>query len=194
MRSEQTKSKLRKRVVRVVDALSLLPISHPRLFVHLGSYGSIGLYCTASFAPHSMSSTSALISHFEATARSHHSQYDCSHDIHHIQRVVAQSLSICRSINASDPSSTSPKGDEVVVHLAALAHDLIDKKYLPPGSSVTAAEHLAPLWVGHEEVITEEQRRLVERIVDNVSYSKEVKRIAKGEETDWHRECRELHW
>lgn len=137
-------------------------------------------------------STSALISHFEETARVHHARYDCSHDIHHIQRVVAQSLSICRSINAS--SSSSPKVDELVVHLAALAHDLIDKKYLPRGSSVTAAEHLAPLWTEYEDVISEEQRRLVEQIVDNVSYSKEVKRIALSGQTQWHLTCLELHW
>ena len=148
-----------------------------------------------------MSPTSALVAHFEETARSHHLNYDSSHDFYHIQRVVAQSLSICWSINAESgsssadsSSSSSPKVDELVVHLAALAHDLIDKKYLPAGSSVTASEHLAPLWKGHEAVITEDQRRTVEQIVDNVSYSKEVKRIARGEETDWHKDCRELHW
>lgn len=81
-----------------------------------------------------------------------------------------------------------------MVHLAALAHDLIDAKYLPAGSTTTAAEHLAPHWKGFETVISAEQRETVERVVDNVSYSKEVKRIKAGEETEWHRTCGELHW
>ncbi|ORY77249.1 hypothetical protein BCR35DRAFT_292314 [Leucosporidium creatinivorum] len=133
----------------------------------------------------SVPSPATLIAHFEAIARAHHSNYDPSHDYHHITRVVSFSLLLSRSL----PSPV----DSLVIHLSALAHDLIDKKYLPPGSTLTAAEHLAPHWKGFEEIISAEQRALVERIVDNVSYSKEVKRIKNGEETEWHRSCRELH-
>jgi uncharacterized protein len=131
-------------------------------------------------------SRASLIAHFQSVAQSHHQNYDPSHDYHHIQRVVSLSLLIARSL--------SPAPDTLVIHLAALAHDLIDAKYLPPGSSITAAEHLAEHWKGFERVISAEQRGLVERVVDNVSYSKEVKRLKAGEETEWHRSCRELHW
>lgn len=145
-----------------------------------------------------MSSSAALIAHFEGIAQAHHANYDSSHTFDHVQRVLRLSLAICASLNAvpssSDSVSAPPACATLVVHLAAVAHDLVDKKYLPSGSTLTAEEHLKPLWVGYEEVITEEQRRLVERIVDNVSYSKEVKRLKNGEETEWHRTCKELHW
>ena len=54
-----------------------------------------------------------------------------------------------------------------------------------------------PFWTEFSnDEITPEQRRLVERIVDNVSYSKEVKRMRGelGGITEWHQTCRELHW
>lgn len=53
---------------------------------------------------------------------------------------------------------------------------------------------LESLWAEHGAEMSEERRRLVERIVDNVSYSKEVKRIAAGGQTEWHLSCVELHW
>ena len=46
----------------------------------------------------------------------------------------------------------------------------------------------------HEHNISPEQREVIMKIIDNVSYSKEKKRIAAGLETKWHRTCVELHW
>jgi uncharacterized protein len=128
----------------------------------------------------------SLLAAAEAVARAHHSKYDPSHDFHHITRVRATALSIARSL------PTSP--DLLVVELAALFHDLIDAKYLPKGVSVTAEEHLQEFWKGWEEQVTREQQVLVARIVDNVSYSKEIKRAKAGLDTEWHRTCLELHW
>lgn len=98
--------------------------------------------------------------------------------------------------------SGHPRVDPLVVHLAALSHDLLDSKYLPKDDSAssvipTAAEYLAAqgLYDGVSAVVfSEERRHLVGRIVDNVSFSKEKKRIAAGEVTTWHNECLELHW
>ena len=53
---------------------------------------------------------------------------------------------------------------------------------------------MGPFWAERGEGVSEERRRLVEEVVGNVSYSKEVKRVGKGEETEWHRSCQELHW
>ncbi|KAM0752176.1 hypothetical protein T439DRAFT_379279 [Meredithblackwellia eburnea MCA 4105] len=130
---------------------------------------------------------SPLVLAAEATARAHHAKYDPSHDFHHVQRVRHLSLSIARSL--------SPLPDLLVVELAALLHDMLDRKYLPPGKeSLTAREHLEGFWVPWDDVvISQERRRLVERIVENVSYSKEVKRIKEGKQTQWHEQCPELH-
>lgn len=59
---------------------------------------------------------------------------------------------------------------------------------------MTAFERLTDFWSEwSEEIISDERRRLVERIVENVSYSKEIKRIKNGEQTEWHETCLELH-
>ncbi|GAA6017046.1 hypothetical protein JCM10207_001467 [Rhodosporidiobolus poonsookiae] len=124
----------------------------------------------------------------ESLARAHHAHYDPSHDFHHVHRVTLLALSIARSL--PPPSSL----DLLVVHLSALLHDLLDKKYLPAGASASARDRFESLWAPFsQDELSDEQRRLVERVVENVSYSKEVRRIQNGEETEWHSECRELH-
>ncbi|BGP56796.1 hypothetical protein JCM8202_004432 [Rhodotorula sphaerocarpa] len=130
-----------------------------------------------------------IIEAAEARAREHHAQYDPSHDFFHVDRVRKLSLAIANSL-----AQLGPSPDLFVVELAALFHDLIDAKYLPAGSKPqNGHETLAPFWAGHGQHLDEQRRRLVEDIVDNVSYSKEVKRIAAGGQTDWHLTCPELH-
>lgn len=133
----------------------------------------------------------------ELRAQQHHAQYDPSHDFHHVDRVRRLALVL----------AAEGAVDVLVVELAALFHDLIDAKYLPASLSATptARATLASFWAQHDAdgghggdprlpVLDEDRRRLVERIVDNVSYSKEVKRIAAGQQTEWHLSCPELHW
>ncbi|KWU43474.1 hypothetical protein RHOSPDRAFT_13076, partial [Rhodotorula sp. JG-1b] len=118
--------------------------------------------------------------------------YDPSHDFYHVDRVRRLALAIAHSLHGVDL---------LVVELAALFHDLIDAKYLPKNApKPTARETLDPFWSQHDDddnadhqILNEERRRLIERIVDNVSYSKEVKRIAAGQQTEWHLSCLELH-
>ncbi|GAA5864131.1 hypothetical protein JCM3774_006391 [Rhodotorula dairenensis] len=138
----------------------------------------------------------ALVHAAELRAELHHAQYDPSHDFYHVDRVRR----LARAIAATEGAV-----DVLVVELAALFHDLIDAKYLPASlaATPTARATLDPFWTQHDPphsetteagpVLDEERRRLVERIVDNVSYSKEVKRIAAGQQTEWHLSCPELH-
>ncbi|GAA5822414.1 hypothetical protein JCM11251_006329 [Rhodosporidiobolus azoricus] len=139
-----------------------------------------------------------LVAAATALARDHHSRYDPSHDFHHVQRVLRLAVSIANSLNSSLSSSSSPSPpvDLLVVTLSALTHDLLDAKYLPAGAPSDARSLLEKkLWLRfpNEEDISEEQKRLVEKVIENVSYSKEKKRRAAGEETEWHRTSRELH-
>lgn len=138
----------------------------------------------------------ALVAAAQLRAQAHHKQYDPSHDFYHVDRVRRLALAIAHSLHGVDL---------LVVELAALFHDLIDAKYLPKNApKPTARETLDPFWSQHDDddddddadhqILNEERRRLIERIVDNVSYSKEVKRIAAGQQTEWHLSCLELHW
>jgi hypothetical protein len=129
-----------------------------------------------------------LLAASHALAEAHHAQYDSSHDIHHVNRVVSLSLALARTL---------PAVDLLVVELAARFHDLLDAKYMPAGVPVPSArDHLRSFWDANdtEGETSGEQRALVEKVMENVSYSKEVKRIKAGAVTDWHRECLELHW
>jgi len=156
-------------------------------------------------ASSSLSGSHPLILSAQRLATSHHAPYDPSHDIYHVSRVTSLSLLIAHSLPLSQ---TSPPLDLLVIHLAALFHDLLDKKYL--STPLTPRERLQEFWKENEVegVEFEEMRkRLVERIIENVSYSKEVKRgkrIAEmgererteqeKEEEEWWMNCRELHW
>ncbi|BGP26097.1 HD domain containing protein [Rhodotorula toruloides] len=127
-----------------------------------------------------------LLAAADQLARTHHAQYDPSHDFYHVERVRRLALSIARPLQESV--------DSLVVELASLFHDLLDAKYLPRDARApTAQEHLAPFWAEYGTGLSEERRRLVERIVENISHSKEVKRIKEGRQTEWHETCRELH-
>lgn len=137
----------------------------------------------------------------EQLAIRHHAPYDPSHDVHHVSRVTSLALLVAASLEPSGPEPDRPSLDLLVVHLSALFHDLLDSKYLPPlapgEAAPTPRSRLEPFWTEFSnDEITPEQRRLVERIVDNVSYSKEVKRLRGelGGITEWHQTCRELHW
>lgn len=128
-----------------------------------------------------------LLAAAEQLARAHHAQYDPSHDFYHVERVRQLALAIARSL----PSPV----DALVVELAALFHDLLDAKYLSKDAPApTARDHLAGFWAQHGAGLSDERRRLVERIIENVSHSKEVKRMKEGRQTEWHEMCQELHW
>ena len=53
---------------------------------------------------------------------------------------------------------------------------------------------LAVFFERHKEIVSSDQAGRVSKIIENVSYSKEVKRIAAGQQTPWHETCLELHW
>ncbi|CAO1614599.1 unnamed protein product [Jaminaea pallidilutea] len=101
---------------------------------------------------------------------------DPSHDWHHIQRVRRTALWISGAFGEADPAEPI---DVTVVELAALFHDLCDKKLQPAGSSSvpTAGSVLQPWFAAQRDgLLHQNQRRMIIDIVDNVSWSKDQKR------------------
>jgi len=108
------------------------------------------------------------------------SKYDGSHDFNHIRRVVGLAHLIYTSITSPPrPSQSSPllTAEDIpdldlhVITLAALLHDVGDKKYLEPGQDGNTLVLATLLGFGAPEDLAIK----VQRIVLGVSYSSEIK-------------------
>ena len=122
-----------------------------------------------------MSHNAALIPKVSAFVENYMSNYDGSHDFNHIRRVVGLAHLIYKEINAQ--KGESPMFDEQedldlhVITLAALLHDVGDKKYLLPGQEGNTLVLSTLLSFGAPEELAVK----VQRIVLGVSYSSEIK-------------------
>ncbi|TCD65152.1 hypothetical protein EIP91_003045 [Steccherinum ochraceum] len=122
-------------------------------------------------------------------------RYDSSHDAYHVQRVRRTALSIARQVS-SDPASK--RSDLLTVELAALLHDVLDKKYVPAEQAADPYAFFLPYfqqWAseGGADLVADGRARDIARIIDNVSWSTEKRLRVAGLITPWHRECVELH-
>ncbi|KAJ2652156.1 hypothetical protein IWW40_001353 [Coemansia sp. RSA 1250] len=117
-----------------------------------------------------------IVSKTENFVQEYMRQFDCSHDWHHVERVVRQALIIAKT------ESTHTPIDILVVHLAALLHDVNDAKYTKE-PTVSIAEFLT------SNGLEEEKALLISRIIDNVSFRKELK---ADEKSEWRDSCMEL--
>ena len=96
-------------------------------------------------------------------------RYDCSHDFSHIIRVLALAKHILAEERILDPAKSYQKQ---AILLAALLHDVGDKKYARPGEdSEQAVEQLLQKLGCPPRFVAK-----VALIVQHVSYSNEVKR------------------
>ncbi|KAH9948701.1 hypothetical protein B0H21DRAFT_777757 [Amylocystis lapponica] len=93
-------------------------------------------------------------------------RYDPSHDAFHVERVRKTALHLARAISAS-PCSKRP--DLLTVELAALLHDVLDKKYVSAANASDPYAFFLPF------------------------FDTEKKLREAGALEDWHRECVELH-
>ncbi|KAJ2901486.1 hypothetical protein MKZ38_001827 [Zalerion maritima] len=108
---------------------------------------------------------------------SYMSNYDASHDISHIHRVI----SLARWLHISEPGSLSPSGsprDPLVIILAALMHDIGDKKYLEPSEDGSILVRDFLIAHGADPQLAER----VQTICLGVSYSTEIKDPSKTAE------------
>ncbi|KAF8150066.1 hypothetical protein B0H34DRAFT_732285 [Crassisporium funariophilum] len=119
-------------------------------------------------------------------------RYDSSHDKYHVQRVRKTALALARNV------TVSPTPDLLVVELAALLHDVLDKKYVTPEVAADPFAFFLPFFTSmtalHGIDLVEDGRgRQITRVIDNVSWSTEKRLRATGQWTDWHNQCLELH-
>ncbi|KAG6374380.1 hypothetical protein JVT61DRAFT_4416 [Boletus reticuloceps] len=118
-------------------------------------------------------------------------RYDPSHDVFHVQRVRKTALSLARSLPHKNP-------DLLVVDLAALLHDILDKKYVSPAEAADPDAYFLPFFQSLAkdyalDLISDGRATLIVKIVENVSWTTEKKLCESGELEEWHTTCTELH-
>ncbi|GAB7365039.1 hypothetical protein MBLNU230_g5820t1 [Neophaeotheca triangularis] len=124
-----------------------------------------------------MASFCALSHAAREYVRVYMARYDGSHDFEHIKRVEKLALHIlAEESNQAADSSSSTQGrsttyDERAVMLAALMHDIGDKKYAKPDED---AENLVTEFLQRNGCPADLLTKVV-AIVQHVSYSNEVK-------------------
>ncbi|GKT50312.1 uncharacterized protein ColSpa_10493 [Colletotrichum spaethianum] len=97
------------------------------------------------------------------------SKYDASHDFNHIKRVV----SLAHRIYAQSPAT--PALDKHTITLAALLHDVGDRKYLQPGEDASTLVSAVLQSLGVDSQLASR----VQTICLGVSYSGEIKDPAR---------------
>jgi uncharacterized protein len=130
-------------------------------------------------------------------------RYDPSHDAYHVQRVRKTALSLAHAV--SKPSQTpSATPDLLTIELAALLHDILDKKYVSSEQAADPYGFFLPYFETWCEatssphgpkldLIADGRAATIARIVDNVSWSTEKRLRSEGQWTEWHDTCVELH-
>lgn len=106
------------------------------------------------------------------------SRYDSSHDFSHVLRVLHLALHISNLETKSlatvallpPPQTKVEQYDRTIITLAALLHDVGDKKYAKEGDDEYPVKAFL-LSLGASEQLS----KTVQAIVDGVSYSKEIK-------------------
>lgn len=122
--------------------------------------------------------------------------YDPSHDAYHVRRVRKTALQLARTISTSSPKEP----DLLVAEIAALLHDVLDKKYAPPAALIDPYNtYFVPFFqslteeVPSIDLVKDGRAKEIAMIVENVSWTTEKKLRSEGKWGSWHDECVELH-
>lgn len=89
--------------------------------------------------------------------------------------------------------------DYLVIELAALLHDVLDKKYVSEEQAADPYSFFLPFFQEQDhrspevKLVSSGKAHLISRIVENVSWTTEKKLRASGGWTEWHESCIELH-
>ncbi|KAH7358416.1 HD domain-containing protein [Plectosphaerella cucumerina] len=111
-----------------------------------------------------------LVTKAAAYSETYMSNYDASHDWSHILRVVTLAHKIHAATAPTRPSLSLRK-----ITLAALLHDVGDKKYLLPGQDATSLVRDFLAGAGADDALAAE----IQEVCLGVSYSSEIKDPAK---------------
>ncbi|KAF7362417.1 Metal dependent phosphohydrolase [Mycena venus] len=133
---------------------------------------------------------SAIILEAEQVMKEAMAKYDPSHDAFHVQRVRKTALALANAI--------SPKPDLLVVELAALLHDVLDKKYVSAEQAADPYGFFLPFFTSMAEkhgldLVQDGRARQIAQVVDNVSWTTESKLRKNNLWSEWHENCVELH-
>ena len=112
-----------------------------------------------------------------------------------VQRVRKTALQLARIVSVGLPEDRQP--DLLTVELAALLHDVLDKKYVSAEQAADPYAYFVPFFENAAsecglDLVEDGRARIIARIIDNVSWTTEKKRLAAGQIEDWHRQCVEL--
>ncbi|KAG5718983.1 hypothetical protein E4T56_gene20396 [Termitomyces sp. T112] len=122
-------------------------------------------------------------------------RYDPSHDAYHGERVMVQRV---RNTALKIAMNVPTQPDLLVIELAALLHDVLDKKYVSAEQAADPYKFFLPFFESMAylhgiDLVKDGRGRFVAQIIDNVSWSTEKNLKEKGLWTEWHKECVELH-
>ncbi|KAJ6497476.1 hypothetical protein C8R45DRAFT_1211361 [Mycena sanguinolenta] len=132
----------------------------------------------------------ALVVEAEQVMKETMAKYDPSHDAFHVQRVRRTALALANAV--------SPKPDLLVVELAAILHDILDKKYVSAEQAADPYGFFLPFFTSMAakhglDLVQDGRAREIAQIVDNVSWSTESKLRKNNLWSEWHQNCVELH-
>ena len=96
--------------------------------------------------------------------------YDASHDIHHIDRVVKNSLKI---LSLSDDATKEIIQIDILLAIASL-HDTYDHKYLTTEAAATKARSEVIEFIGTECGFTPDVVEIVSAVIDNMGFTSEI--------------------
>lgn len=104
-------------------------------------------------------------------------------------------LHLARVVSA-EPGTRKP--DLLTVELAALLHDVLDKKYVTEAEASDPYGYFLPFFrsMAQEhglDLVADGRAQTIAKVVSNVSWSTEKKLRQAGLLEEWHRECVELH-
>ncbi|KAL9654256.1 hypothetical protein ABK040_010288 [Willaertia magna] len=105
------------------------------------------------------------------------SGYDCSHDFVHVERVVNLSMKIAKKENVTDNKSLQ------IIELAAYLHDLMDHKYVSSNESQSENQNKRQTLIQNHLSQFQLDNDIIDKvqfIVENISFSKEVKRLSSS--------------
>lgn len=90
--------------------------------------------------------------------------------------------------------------DSCRVSIAALLHDVLDKKYVSAEEAADSYAFFLPFFQsfaspdkGGADLVADGRAKLITRVIENVSWTTEKQLRKEGRWSDWHDNCLELH-